>query len=420
MAVKITENLKAKRVSDYPAPISSTAETFADTSNYYSWDNCPLTWDGATKSWDMAGYIVYRLEATETLAIAEWLGKEIAVTRREALRLKEAFGKGLVLKVAEKLGFAETYWDNIKFYLHVCENLGISESSWRHTGKNEEERFRLGETQYKNLAKNVKESIAFKEELKRHAVYGLAFYETVRIVEWANRHPTLQKQEAFGLTDHIAKAMELLKKENVGIVDELRRQYKAQRTFNETLSVSDFLAKAIVSNQKEAIALYDTILRACEGVLSNIYAEHGELSLEDFLKAVDTPSGYTNFMDFKVGEYEYQEALVRILIKASVPQSEPSVSDVVIHVDIPDTDDRGTVEIEDTTAPTKVYYNKFYYNPPEVSAIVIGGNTGDGVLRPNLIRTDGLDDRGRFFEVEIIASDGTRTTGLISWVSKGY
>lgn len=125
-------------------------------------------------------------------------------------------------------------------------------------------------------------------------------------------------------------------------------------------------------------------------------------------------------MEFKVGEYEYQEALVRIKIESQINQSEPTASNVVMHVDIPDTDDRGIAEITSTAAPTKVYYNKHYYKPPDISVTLRGGNTSNGYIAPYIVSTSKSDDHGAYFEVELLNEKNERKTGTINWVAKGY
>ena len=77
------------------------------------------------------------------------------------------------------------------------------------------------------------------------------------------------------------------------------------------------------------------------------------------------------------------------------------------------------MEIKATTAATKVYDNKHYYNAPEVNAMVKGG-TGATTPVPNILTTDGQDDKGRYFEIELLNSSGNRTTGIVSWVAKGW
>ena len=43
-----------------------------------------------------------------------------------------------------------------------------------------------------------------------------------------------------------------------------------------------------------------------------------------------------------------------------------------------------------------------------------------GIITPNIVSTEGIDEEGRYFEVELLDSSANRTTGTISWVSKGY
>ena len=144
------------------------------------------------------------------------------------------------------------------------------------------------------------------------------------------------------------------------------------------------------------------------------------MTLEQFIQAANKASGYGSFADFNVGEYEYQKALVRILVSSNETNAAPVLYGVEHHVDIDDTDDRGIVTITDTTQTTKVYYNKHYYNAPEVNVTIKGGSQSTGVIIPVIEATDGLDDSGRYFTVSLYNSSYTRVTGTIAWVSKGY
>ena len=198
------------------------------------------------------------------------------------------------------------------------------------------------------------------------------------------------------------------------------RLYIIRKTIKDDIEVAEQFKKQYSLQERDSFTIYDAFIKACEAVLSNLAIRYGELNDEGFMKLVNAPSGYTDFTDFKVGEYEYEEALVRIVLETKVPQSPASVADVVLHVDIPDTDDRGITQITDTTAATKVRFNKHYYNPPEVNVVLRAGSTANSNVVPYIVSTDGQDDVGRYFEVELIAANGERTTGTISWVSKGY
>ena len=86
-----------------------------------------------------------------------------------------------------------------------------------------------------------------------------------------------------------------------------------------------------------------------------------------------------------------------------------------MHVDIPDTQDRGTANITDTAAPTRINFTKQFYIVPEVNVNLRGGNTGDGVVTPYITS---MDNTG--FEVQLINDAGQLVTGLITWQATGY
>jgi hypothetical protein len=274
--------------------------------------------------------------------------------------------KSLKKVLSDSFGVVETYWDNIKFNLYVVENIKIKE----RVGKN----------------------ISF-----------------------------ITGREEFGITDWLGKCIGASTHEDILLLDELFRRFDVRRSFGERMQLEEVVGKSIVLTPQEAFSVYDALIRGCNGVLSNIAINTGLMSLEEFEELLNAPPNYSSFIEFKVGEYEYQDALVRISLKIDARRSQPSVANVVMHVDIPDTDDKGEVEITDTTAPTKVYFNKFYYTPPSVNVTLNGGNAADGVLIPNVLSTDQKDENGRYFEVELrneVWSE--RKTGKIYWVSKGY
>lgn len=51
---------------------------------------------------------------------------------------------------------------------------------------------------------------------------------------------------------------------------------------------------------------------------------------------------------------------------------------------------------------------------------MVKGGTGATTPVPNILTTDGQDDKGRYFEIELLNSSGNRTTGIVSWVAKGW
>lgn len=329
----------------------------------YTWEN-NFTWDSFPDQWQDAAFTAFDLDAAEKIFLDDKAIKKAFVDFQETAQLKDFF--------------------NIKTNLVSKEKLLIDDT------------------------------------FARTIIFNIALAETIKILSSCIKQPIIQKEEAFGIKDFNNKAIGKVHIQDINVIEELRRKSEVYRNFVEKLGIKSQYYNTYKLAKLESIGVYDAILEACRAVLSNISIRDGEMSLDDFKTALKTAPGFTEFIDFKVGEYEYQEALIRLIIDATVAQTQPSVSDVVMHVDIPDTDDRGIAEITDVSAPTKVYFNKHYYKPPEVAVTLRGGNTGNGYVVPHLITTEGEDEKGRYFEVELLNSTNQRVTGLISWISKGY
>ena len=169
----------------------------------------------------------------------------------------------------------------------------------------------------------------------------------------------------------------------------------------------------------EAVALDDRFLRALNGIIEEITLKKGGMTAADFQQLVNQPTGYERFIPYIVGEYEYQKSLVRLAVTPGSLGAEPAVYNVVVHVDIDDTVDRGTAVITDTSAATMVRFAKHYYTKPEVTVTLRGGNTADGTILPNVAEIS-KDKDGYYFMVELLKADGTRAKGTVTWQSVGY
>lgn len=191
------------------------------------------------------------------------------------------------------------------------------------------------------------------------------------------------------------------------------------RDYIEDVRVKEFWSQAVSASMRESVRIRDVLLRPADIVLSDIALQDAPLDLAGFKALLDTVPGYETFMPYNVGEYEYKDALVRLRVDACAYGSEPVVYDAVINVDIEDTVDRGTVTITDTSQPTRVRFNKHYYTKPEVSVTLQGGNTSAGIIVPNIVAID-KDDKGFYFDVELIKSDKMRAKGRITWSAVGY
>lgn len=152
------------------------------------------------------------------------------------------------------------------------------------------------------------------------------------------------------------------------------------------------------------------------GVLSDIVVNNHAITLDEFNRLANKASGYNSFTEFKVGEYEYQDALYRLAVRKKNSASNPLVYDYAIHVDIDDVKDRGAADIP--AEETKVYFNRTYYTTPDVVVIVCGGTEGSVVI-PS-ITGQGEDNRGKYFKIILKDATGKVVAGRISWNSNGY
>lgn len=272
--------------------------------------------------------------------------------------------------------------------------------------------------------KPLTETFAVTDDCTHKAVVKRSWQETLAVADSKQARPSAVMNETFGIKEWFDKMMRYFKShdETVSLAEAFnRRVIFADRRLSEHIGINDTADKAMLLMKNEDMPLIsDAILENANAVMDMVSFYSGVMNEQTFLERANTVQGYSSFKEFYVGDYEYQRALVRLSVQAEQLNSGINLYNVVHNVDIPDTDDRGTVTITDATAPTRVYFNKFYYHAPEISVTLIGGNTGDGFVIPNVPNTNGQDADGRYFEVELLDVSGARKTGTVMWVSKGY
>lgn len=232
--------------------------------------------------------------------------------------------------------------------------------------------------------------------------------------------PPLRIQETIGVAEMRSWRMDVYTEERLHVADVFMRGFNLKRFVAERIRLHENLIRYGFLYTKEAVSVHEAYVRPVNAVLEALQISGKAFTANEFLSQMNKPPLYEEFVDFNVGDYEYEKALMRLQVISHATHSQPLLYNVSAHVDIDDTNDRGTVTITDTTAATKVYYNKFYYNAPEVQ-VTVSGSTGDSVMIPHILRTDGNDvKQGRYFEVELRDNTGKRVAGVISWVAKGW
>lgn len=390
-----------------------------------------------------------------------------------AVTFTDGENKALEVVRSEMIHTTEIYWDNVLFLIHISEDIRTTEAVKKAAVKQLDDAFSFMDSLRRASRLNKGEDLAIIEEERQAIEHEL--YEGLHIMdEWRNDMRTLAREQVKAM-EHIAKHATSAQFDGFHVQDDYKKIWQAVQNFREELKtldkahrniyavrddriaiadkrlvklertlheavetdesfnrnvdfvrgfedlarIGDGLTRDIGKNSAEDIALYDAFVRASNGYIESVQAISSFREADNFLAMSDTPPLYEQFTDFNVGDYEYEKALLQLRVVSKATQAQPLLYDVSPHVDIDDTDDKGQLEIKDTTAATKVYYNKHYYNAPEVNAMVKGG-TGTTTPVPNILTTDGQDNKGRYFEIELLNSSGNRTTGIVSWVAKGW
>jgi len=391
----------------------------------------------------------------------------------DSFKLTDGEKNLLAIVRKEMLKCTEIYWDNVLFLIHITENINTTDllrktvavplyDSLRFmdflrktSGLNKSATIDIAERERKTIEHTIYDTVAMVDELRRD-MNNLVKERVSAMDSYVKHHVTMQKEsvqvrdvykrvwttlqtfrEELKTLDKVYRNIYAVRDDRIAIAD--KRLVKLERTLHEAVDtdesfnrnvafvrglaelarIGDGLTRDIGKNPAEDIALYDAYVRASNSYIESVQVVSSFKEMDDFTAMADTPPMYEQFTDFNVGDYEYEKALLRLRIVSKATQAQPLLYDVSPHVDIDDTDDKGQVQIKDTTAATKVYYNKHYYNAPEVNAMVKGG-TGATTPVPNILTTDGQDDKGRYFEIELLNSSGNRTTGIVSWVAKGW
>lgn len=444
---------------------------------YYTFDAANFTWDAqqAVHTWDDMAPLIYTRDDAETFGLRDGRTSKAGKVVMDMVRLADTriWSDMLGLK-REHVGVHETYWDYISYILHIIESARVIESSYRamDTPKREgikivrasrseimesaREQLGILDTSLRaafaklaresmevedardaavthvsyddvaasdgltiSLGKMTAEQLGILDTSLRAAAFRRMWDESVQLDDDEDNHVMADKFEEVQTTDSRSADIYQPEEEVVDIADRQTHRARTLRTFAERADVGEHMWRDLDDGYSEAVAVDDRFLRALNGIVEEITLKKGGMTAADFQQLVNQPTGYERFIPYIVGEYEYQKALVRLAVTPGSLGAEPAVYNVVVHVDIDDTVDRGTTIITDTSAATTVHFSKHYYTRPEVTATLRGGSTADGIITPNVTEID-KDDDGYYFKVELLKSDGTRAKGTITWQSVGY
>lgn len=373
------------------------------------------------------------------------LSKEILVLESKNCDTQKPFN--------ETLSVTETYVDFITFILKVIESINSSEFINKDINQNKTEKINMitngnspvwadasfdwkSETAskfwyelYPHFIKAVttlkKDNIKIQDK-KMHDIYTKlkdAFVITDSYSDFIDFMRLIT--EAVSLTDNIIRLATNVNIESVNIdekkisdisfnlydsfsMDDLYKDIiQFKRLYEEYVSLADKISKDLNIKREDAINILELYLRHANAVISDILLDSGDMTLEQFLANTSAPLGYDKFIDFIPGEYEYQKALIQLILETvSTNTTVPQVTDWVYNVDIPDTIDRGNVNLT-ANVPVTVPFNRKYYHIPEVNVTLRSGTNISALPQiTNITETN----------FTVVMNDN----GTISWTAVGY
>lgn len=444
---------------------------------YYTWDTANFTWDAAqaVHTWDDMAPLVYTRDDAEAFSLRDGMTSAAGKVARDAVRLADMRRWADLLGTKrERIGVHETYWDYINYVLTILESARVIESSYRGIDVPKKEGIKITRRSHSEIMESPREQLGIldaslraafakltaertevtdardaavahvsrdkvavgdgwavslgqmtAEQLGildaslRAAAFKRTWSESASLSDDEDNHVAAGKFETIRTSEHRAADVYKPTAEQIGTTE--RQYHRAQtfRTFMEKASLYEHMRRDLGGGYSEAVAVDDCFLRALDGIIEEVAVRKGGMTADEFQQLVNQPTGYERFIPYIVGEYEYQKALVRLAVTPGSLGAEPAVYNVVVHVDIDDTVDRGTAVITDTSAATMVRFAKHYYTKPEVTVTLRGGNTADGTILPNVAEIS-KDKDGYYFMVELLKADGTRAKGTVTWQSVGY
>lgn len=444
--------------------------TVAETQGQrYTWGTGGFTWTSASagKSWDTAYPAVYAFAVAVSLAMLESASRQTIKPSSEALGFTEANRRSVALAKTETVGFSETYSDLIAYVLRWIESISLvdklsqanhkeiaetisaaevlvkfltkgftSAVSWdehlarqstvrpsemlpvsglhyRQPTKALTEAFGSTEALARQLSKAVTEAISFAETYADLIAYILRVTENITFVESTAKQTLKPLTEAFTASD--LASLGLLKRvaEAVAMADAFGRTVAYRKALSEGMAVNDAIKRSLRLSPHESLLLAEQYRRHANGVISDMIISSSEITEEDFLNIVDNghPPGYTNFRDFIQGDYTYQRALFRAILKSS--NADRGYIDALrLTVDVPDIFDRGVAEVTNAAAGVSVQFSRTFRFTPQVTITHKGGTT---TAIPRLLGTPSTTG----FTAVLEDKTGARVTGSFSWLAQG-
>jgi len=435
----------------------------------YTWASGSFTWSSASagKNWDSAYPAVYAFAVAVSISMFELAARQFTKPVSEPITVLDDKKNQIQLQRFETLGLNETYTDLIAYVLRFVESVSILENLSKNSQKPIDESWLLVEYLSHLISKDFNSALVFEDNLYRSSTvqksevfpmvefwrqsvtqshseilefsdkvdrelfksilesfslaetyadliaYILRISENLNFVEQPSKKSNKPFIENFGVAD--TKGFDTVKRvvEAIALAEAWGRTVAYRRYLNDGLGITDALRRSLNIKSAEAFSLAEQYRRHANGVVSDMIISSLAITEEDFASIVQNghPPGYTNFRDFIQGDYTYQRALFRAILKSN--NADRGYIDALrLTVDVPDIFDRGIAEITDAAAGVNVQFARNFRFTPQVTMTHKGGTT---TAIPRILGTPTTTG----FTAVLEDKTGARVTGSFSWLAQG-
>ena len=335
----------------------------------------PLTWGQSSFAWsapyagkpyDGFSPSVFTIEVGEGFSMAEGVGIDTTKPQSEIFALADSapvFQIGLV--ASEAVNFAETLSDAVNFLIGIHEYLSVAESE----------------------GKDITQEV-FMEAISvagGNCVSGLgqAFIEALSVGETG---------------DHVINFVQ---------------------TFAESLNFVEANAKEIGLSAEELMAFRDVLMRNANAVLADLAIRDTPMTDSEFaaLIAEARHVGYSRFQTLVPGDYQYQKAIVALIVDNPLTSGRAALSKATLTVDAPDISDRGSVTLP--AERTWVPFNRTFNCPAGEIEVACSFRSGVQNATPHIAPGD-IHKDGFWVSLVSNADSYTVVPGVITWQAIGY
>lgn len=322
------------------------------------------------------------------------------------------------IKDSEGLSVSRADREVARYYKSFISSISVSARDGRATRLQKSEIIRASEFVWKKCEAVKKETLLNALLMRSQKSFDRFIKEHLQTIEMPFKRVYKPFAENAALKEAEKTNIAKNNQDALALEETFSRAVKFGRGFNEPMTVAEAYGRLVdLFKRENEISVRSFRIRQTPcGVLSDIVVNDHAITLDEFNRLANKASGYNTFTEFKVGEYEYKDALYRLAIRRENAASNPLVYDYAIHVDIDDVKDRGAADIP--AEETKVYFNRTYYTTPDVVVNVCGGTEGEPVIP--YITEQGEDDKGKYFKIILRNATGKVVAGRISWNSNGY